>query len=94
LISTGAGLPSPAWTSRSSGKSPGLYEAKKRLTQEKLYLEEEINTELGFEETIGESKALQAVMENVGKVASSDATVLRWAKRELGRNWWPGRSTA
>jgi PAS domain S-box-containing protein len=52
-------------------------EAKKKLTEEKLYLEQEIDTELGFGEIIGKSKALQAVMEQVGKVAASNATVLR-----------------
>jgi PAS domain S-box-containing protein len=56
--------------------SEALREAKKKLTEEKLYLEQEINTELGFGDIIGRSKALQAVMENVGKVAASDATVL------------------
>jgi formate hydrogenlyase transcriptional activator len=56
--------------------SEALREAKKKLTEEKLYLEQEIDTALGFGEIIGQSKALQNVMEQVGKVASSDATVL------------------
>jgi PAS domain S-box-containing protein len=56
--------------------SEALREAKRKLTEEKLYLEQEIDTELGFGDIIGQSKALQVVMENVGKVASSDATVL------------------
>src|ERR1017187_9377799 len=38
-----------------------LREAKKKLTEEKLYLEQEINTELGFGDIIGQSKALEAV---------------------------------
>ena len=33
-----------------------LREAKKKLTEEKLYLEQEINTELGFAEIIGEAR--------------------------------------
>jgi len=60
-------------------------EAKKKLTEEKLYLEQEIDTELGFGEIIGQSKALQAVMEKVGKVASSDATVLLLGETGTGK---------
>ena len=60
-------------------------EAKRKLTEEKLYLEQEINTELGFGEIIGQSKALQSVMENVKKVASSDATVLLLGETGTGK---------
>jgi len=60
-------------------------EAKRKLTEEKLYLEEEIDTELGFGEIIGKSKALQAAMEKVGKVASSDATVLLLGETGTGK---------
>jgi PAS domain S-box-containing protein len=60
-------------------------EAKRKLTEEKLYLEHEINTELGFGEIIGQSKALQSVMENVAKVASSDATVLLLGETGTGK---------
>jgi formate hydrogenlyase transcriptional activator len=60
-------------------------EAKKKLTEEKLYLEHEIDTELGFGEIIGKSKALQAVMEQVGKVAESDATVLLLGETGTGK---------
>jgi len=62
-----------------------LCEAKKKLTEEKLYLEQEISTELGFVEIIGQSKALQAVMEQVGKVAASDATVLLLGETGTGK---------
>jgi formate hydrogenlyase transcriptional activator len=62
-----------------------LREAKKKLTEEKLYLEQEINTELGFEDIIGKSKALEAVMENVRKVAASDATVLLLGETGTGK---------
>jgi formate hydrogenlyase transcriptional activator len=65
--------------------SEALREAKKKLTEEKLYLEQEINTELGFGEIIGESKALEAVMENVRKVAASDATVLLLGETGTGK---------
>jgi len=62
-----------------------LREAKKRLTEEKLYLEREIDTELGFGDIIGLSKPLQCVMENVGKVAASGATVLLLGETGTGK---------
>jgi PAS domain S-box-containing protein len=65
--------------------SEALREAKKKLTEEKLYLEQEIDTELGFGEIIGQSKALQAVMEQVRKVAASDATVLLLGETGTGK---------
>jgi PAS domain S-box-containing protein len=60
-------------------------DAKKKLTEEKLYLEQEIDTELGFGEIVGKSKALQAVMEQVGKVAASNATVLLLGETGTGK---------
>ncbi len=62
-----------------------LREAKKKLTEEKLYLEQEIDAELGFGEIIGQSKALQSVMEQVGKVAYSNATVLLLGETGTGK---------
>jgi len=62
-----------------------LREAKRKLTEEKLYLEQEIDTQLGLGEIIGESKALQAMMEQVGKVAASDATVLLLGETGTGK---------
>src|ERR1022692_1563142 len=62
-----------------------LREAERKLTEEKLYLEQEIVTELGFGEIIGRSKALQTVMENVGKVAGGDATVLLLGETGTGK---------
>jgi PAS domain S-box-containing protein len=62
-----------------------LSEAKKKLTEEKLYLEQEINAELGFGEIIGQSKVLQGVMEQVTKVAASDATVLLLGETGTGK---------
>ncbi|MFY9844040.1 MAG: sigma 54-interacting transcriptional regulator [Terriglobales bacterium] len=60
-------------------------EAKKKLTEEKLYLEQEIDYEFGFGEIVGQSKALQAVMESVGKVASTNATVLLLGETGTGK---------
>ena len=59
--------------------------AKEKLTEEKLYLEREITSGLGFDEIVGQSPALMAVMESVGKVASSDATVLLLGETGTGK---------
>jgi formate hydrogenlyase transcriptional activator len=53
-----------------------ISELKDKLAQEKLYLEEEIRSELNFEHIIGSSPALKQVLELVETVASSDSTVL------------------
>jgi formate hydrogenlyase transcriptional activator len=47
-----------------------------KLASEKLYLEEEIRSELNFEEIVGESPALKRVLSQARTVAPSDATVL------------------
>jgi formate hydrogenlyase transcriptional activator len=47
-----------------------------KLASEKLYLEEEIRTELNFEEIVGESPALKRALSQARTVAPSDATVL------------------
>ena len=62
-----------------------LRQAKERLTEEKLYLEQEIDTELGFEEIVGRSTALRSVMESAGRVASCDATVLLLGETGTGK---------
>src|SRR6195256_6974659 len=53
-----------------------ISELKDKLAQEKVYLEEEIRSELNFEQIIGSSPALKQVLELVETVASSDSTVL------------------
>jgi formate hydrogenlyase transcriptional activator len=53
-----------------------ISELKDKLAQEKLYLEEEIRSELNFEHIIGSSLALKQVLELVETVASADSTVL------------------
>lgn len=47
-----------------------------KLASEKLYLEEEIRSELNFEEIVGENTALKRVLSQARTVAPSDATVL------------------
>jgi PAS domain S-box-containing protein len=62
-----------------------LRAAKEKLTEEKLYLEQEIDAEFGFEEIIGQSKALKTAMESVAKVAASDAAVLLLGETGTGK---------
>jgi PAS domain S-box-containing protein len=59
--------------------------AREKLAEEKVYLEEEIDTELGFGEIIGQSKALRGVLEQVAKVAATDATVLILGETGTGK---------
>ena len=49
---------------------------KNKLAEEKLYLEEEIQTDHNFEEVIGGSAALRRVLDQVKTVAATDSTVL------------------
>lgn len=62
-----------------------LRQAKEKLSEEKLYLEQAIDTELGFGEIIGRSNAIKDVMDKVSKVAPSDATVLLLGETGTGK---------
>ncbi|MGB9235720.1 MAG: sigma 54-interacting transcriptional regulator, partial [Terriglobales bacterium] len=62
-----------------------LRQAKEKLTEEKLYLEQTFDTEMGFEEIIGQSQGLKTVMEMVTRVAASDATVLLLGETGTGK---------
>ncbi|MDN5942298.1 MAG: sigma 54-interacting transcriptional regulator, partial [Nitrospira sp.] len=53
-----------------------IAQLKDKLTEEKLYLEEEIQTEYNFEEIVGDSRALKLVLKEVQTVAATDSTVL------------------
>ncbi len=57
----------------------------RRLEKEKLYLEDEIRTEYNFEEIIGESPALKAVLRQVETVAPTEATVLILGETGTGK---------
>ncbi len=59
--------------------------AKEKLSEEKLYLEQTIDTELGFGEIVGRSSALKEVMQKVAKVAPSDATALLLGETGTGK---------
>jgi formate hydrogenlyase transcriptional activator len=62
-----------------------IAELKDRLAEEKLYLEDEIRSELGFEEIIGESAALKRVLGQAKIVAASEATVLILGETGTGK---------
>jgi formate hydrogenlyase transcriptional activator len=51
-------------------------ELKNKLAQEKLYLEDEIRSEMNFEEIVGDSTVLRAVLKQVETVAPTDSAVL------------------
>lgn len=56
-----------------------------KLTEEKRYLEEELRTEYGFEEIVGESAGLKRVLKQVETVAPTDATVLILGETGTGK---------
>ena len=62
-----------------------LQEDKDKLAQEKLYLEKEIETELGFEQIVGHSPALREVLKKVRVVAPTDSTVLLLGETGTGK---------
>jgi formate hydrogenlyase transcriptional activator len=62
-----------------------ISELKDTLAQEKLYLEEEFRSEMGFEQIIGNSKALKHVLQQVETVATSDSTVLLLGETGTGK---------
>src|SRR5258708_36877500 len=62
-----------------------ISELKDKLSQEKLYLEEEIRSEWGFEQIIGNSEVLKHVLRMVETVAPSDSTVLLLGETGTGK---------
>ena len=58
---------------------------KEKLAQEKLYLEDEIRSELNFEEIVGTSEALRRVLRQVETVAPTDSTVLIYGETGTGK---------
>jgi formate hydrogenlyase transcriptional activator len=58
---------------------------KARLEKENVYLQEEIRTEHNFEEIVGNSPALLAVLQKVQQVAPTDSTVLIYGETGTGK---------
>jgi formate hydrogenlyase transcriptional activator len=58
---------------------------KEQLASEKLYLEDEIRSERGFEEVIGRSAAIRALLRQVETVAPTDSTVLICGETGTGK---------
>jgi formate hydrogenlyase transcriptional activator len=62
-----------------------ISDLKNKLAQEKLYLEDEIRSEMDFEEIVGRSPALRHVLELVETVAQTDSTVLLLGETGTGK---------
>src|SRR5271170_6148342 len=62
-----------------------ISELRDKLAQEKLYLEEEFRSEMGFEQIIGNSATLKHVLQQVETVAPSDSTVLLLGETGTGK---------
>jgi len=62
-----------------------LARLKNKLVSEKLYLEEEIQTEYNFEEIIGKSAALKRILQQVATVAPTDSAVLLCGETGTGK---------
>jgi formate hydrogenlyase transcriptional activator len=62
-----------------------IEELNARLAEEKVYLEDEIRTDNRFEEIVGQSHALKAVLRQVETVAPTDSTVLICGETGTGK---------
>jgi len=62
-----------------------ILKLKEKLSQEKLYLEEEIRSEMNFGQIVGKSPALKQVLKLVETVAPSDSTVLLLGETGTGK---------
>jgi formate hydrogenlyase transcriptional activator len=62
-----------------------IRELKDQLSKEKLYLEEEIRTEMNFAQMIGNSASLRRVLKHVETVAPTDSTVLIFGETGTGK---------
>jgi formate hydrogenlyase transcriptional activator len=58
---------------------------KDKLAQEVIYLQDEIRTELKFEEIVGDSDALRRVLAELETVAPTDSTVLIYGETGTGK---------
>jgi formate hydrogenlyase transcriptional activator len=62
-----------------------ISELKDKLTQEKLYLQDELRSEMNFEEIIGNSPVLRRVLRQVEAVAPTGSTVLIHGETGTGK---------
>jgi formate hydrogenlyase transcriptional activator len=62
-----------------------IRELKDQLSKEKLYLEDEIRTEMNFAQIIGNSASLRRVLKHVETVAPTDSTVLIYGETGTGK---------
>jgi formate hydrogenlyase transcriptional activator len=62
-----------------------ISELKDKLTQENVYLESEIRSELHFEEIVGNSEPLRRVLKEIETVAPADSTVLIFGETGTGK---------
>jgi formate hydrogenlyase transcriptional activator len=62
-----------------------IEELKDKLAQEKLYLQDEVCSELNFKEIVGKSVALRRVLMQVEIVAPTDSTVLIYGETGTGK---------
>lgn len=62
-----------------------IAELKDQLAEEKLYLEDEIRTELNFDEIVGHGDALRRVLTAIETVAPTDSTVLIHGETGTGK---------
>jgi formate hydrogenlyase transcriptional activator len=62
-----------------------IRELKEQLSKEKLYLEDEIRTEMNFAQIIGNSAPLRRLLKQVETVAPTDSTVLIYGETGTGK---------
>ncbi|QNI34606.1 sigma 54-interacting transcriptional regulator [Alloacidobacterium dinghuense] len=62
-----------------------ISELKEKLVQEKLYLEQEIRSDMDFEQIVGNSQALKRILQLVETVGPSDSTVLLLGETGTGK---------
>jgi formate hydrogenlyase transcriptional activator len=62
-----------------------IEELNARLAEEKVYLEDEIRTDKRFEEIIGQSRVLKAILKQVETVAPTDSTVMIYGETGTGK---------
>ncbi|MGH7873162.1 MAG: sigma 54-interacting transcriptional regulator, partial [Candidatus Binatia bacterium] len=62
-----------------------VVERANKLSEEKLYLQDEIRTKYNFEEIIGESPALKHILQQLETVAPTDSTILICGETGTGK---------